>query len=287
MSEQSQPEVEQISTKRRMPETLRKYLLRMQGGKEYLPAAMRLVWFRDECPDWGIETYIVEGGQEAGFATVRAVVKNADGFIMATAHKTETQKDFPAGWVEKAESGAIARALAMCGFGTQFSAELDDDGTRPADSPQPNAQVSAWQCPGQCPRCKAPEGKPHTKACDYQTATTTHIEPEAKSSNGATDTKTIQAKEAMKAYAKAIGITMASGWLAPIVRQLEEEKYIEHDPPLSTVATALWTWREYDLVRAGMESYCGDPLVEVPLPGQSPLMWEEAQNQATAKAIAR
>src|SRR5256714_6502542 len=75
----------------------------MQGGKFYLPAASRIVWFRDEYPDWTIETELVEGGQEAGFATVKATVKNDEGRVIATGHKTETKQDFPAGWVEKAE----------------------------------------------------------------------------------------------------------------------------------------------------------------------------------------
>lgn len=124
-------------SKRRMPDNLRRFLIRLQGGKYYLPAAYRVVWFRDEFPDWGILTEIIEGGQEAGFATVKATIFNAEGRLIATGHKTETCQDFPAGWVEKAESGAVSRALALCGFGTQFTPELDDDGSRPADSPQP------------------------------------------------------------------------------------------------------------------------------------------------------
>lgn len=172
------------SGKRRMPETLRKHLLKVQGGKLYLPAAFRIVWFRDECPDWGVTTELIEGGQEAGFATVKASVFNPDGRIVATGHKTETRQDFPAGWVEKAETGAVARALALVGFGTQFSPELDDDDF--ADSPLPvttsrpmlqraprpngNGHAAApvgevWEGPGQCPKCHAPEGKRHGRPC--------------------------------------------------------------------------------------------------------------------------
>lgn len=173
------------SSRRRMPDKLRKYLLKVQGGKYYLPAAYRLVWFRDECPDWGIVTEVIEGGQEAGFATVKAAVHSPEGRVVATGHKTETRQDFPAGWVEKAETGAIARALAVAGFGTQFSPELDEEVF--ADSPQrlagevrrpgsaaPRLAVreaerqyggGVWAGPGQCPRCHAPEGKPHTRQC--------------------------------------------------------------------------------------------------------------------------
>ncbi len=171
------------SSRRRMPESLKRHLIRMQGGKFYLPAAFRIVWFRDECPDWGVETTLIEGGQEAGFATVQARIYNSEGRLIASGLKTETRQDFPAGWVEKAETGSIARALALAGFGTQFAPELDDDGSSPADAPQraTNASRSSkveakedvpkrtatevWDGPGQCPHCHAPIGKRHGKPC--------------------------------------------------------------------------------------------------------------------------
>lgn len=178
-------------TKRRMPDYLRRFLLRVQGGRLYLPAAQRLVWFRDECPDWGITTELIEGGQEAGFATVRATVCNPEGRVIASGLKTETRQDFPAGWVEKAETGSIARALSVCGFGTQFSPDLDDANAL-ADSPQGNGNQSyagaqpsnsaaqsgptggataataakkEWKGEGQCPSCHCPSGRKHSNTC--------------------------------------------------------------------------------------------------------------------------
>ncbi|HSV72463.1 MAG TPA: hypothetical protein VLH79_01740 [Chthonomonadales bacterium] len=166
---------DQAAGRRRMPDYVARCLVRLQGGRVYLPAAQRLVWFRDECPDWGIETRMLEGGQEAGFATVQAVVTSEAGRVVATGIKTETRQDFPAGWVEKAETGAIARALAVAGFGTQFAPEMDEPA--PADSPQLGVRYGApagveavrlsevWPGPGQCPRCHAPEGKRHLRPC--------------------------------------------------------------------------------------------------------------------------
>lgn len=160
--------VDQSSLRRRMPSYLRRFLLRVQGGRLYLPAAQRLVWFRDECPEWGIETVLIEGGQEAGFATVRATVHNQDGRLIASGLKTETRQDFPAGWVEKAETGAIARALAVAGFGTQFSPELDEGDV--ADSPQwsgvgprPGPDVVPAR-PAPAPRAGAPAPAPDAAA---------------------------------------------------------------------------------------------------------------------------
>jgi hypothetical protein len=189
---------EMESGKRRMPDNLRRFLLKVQGGKYYLPAAYRIVWFRDECPDWGVETKLLEGGQEAGFATVQAKIYNGEGRLISSGIKTETRQDFPAGWVEKAETGSIARALAVAGFGTQFAPELDEEQEgqrvhRPADTPQRTSygssragfertpydgsvmervaprqgtgQTEIWEGPGLCPRCHAPEGKRHGKPC--------------------------------------------------------------------------------------------------------------------------
>lgn len=41
-------------------------------------------------------------------------------------------------FIEKAETGAIGRALALVGFGTQFCADELDEGPRLADSPAPH-----------------------------------------------------------------------------------------------------------------------------------------------------
>lgn len=182
--ETSIPQEPEASQKRRMPNNLRRFLIRMQGGKMYLPAAYRLVWFRDECPDWGIDTMLLEGGQEAGFATVQAKVFNAEGRLIASGMKTETRQDFPAGWTEKAETGAIARALAVSGFGTQFSQDLDEAEVagRIADSPQPIEQPQAARADRphipangagtkgtpntretNCANCGAPPGRMHLK----------------------------------------------------------------------------------------------------------------------------
>ena len=37
-----------------------KFLIKVQGGRTYLPVSARIVWFRQEHPDWCIETQIVE-----------------------------------------------------------------------------------------------------------------------------------------------------------------------------------------------------------------------------------
>jgi hypothetical protein len=100
-------------------------------GKDYMEVKYRLVWFREEKPNWSILTEIVL--QDANSAVVKASILDDQGRVMATAHKHENKQGF-ADFREKAETGAIGRALAHCGYGTQFAPDLDE-GERLADSP--------------------------------------------------------------------------------------------------------------------------------------------------------
>lgn len=119
---------------------VRKHLIKVQGGKDYLPVAARLIWFREEKPEWAIETEALLLDTEKGMAIFRAIVRDSEGRAIATATKAETVKGFP-DFIEKAETGAVGRALALCGYGTQFAPELEE-GDRIVDSPQPTGEPS-------------------------------------------------------------------------------------------------------------------------------------------------
>lgn len=131
MSEKTNPQTEDASDK---VFDFRKHLIKVQGNREYLPVQARLIWFRMEHPDWGIVTDLVEINHEKQFAVFRANIFHPDGRIVATATKKEDAKGF-GDYIEKAETGAIGRALALCGYGTQFTSELDER-DRLADSPR-------------------------------------------------------------------------------------------------------------------------------------------------------
>ena len=64
---------------------------------------------------------------------MKAIIKDMTGQVIATARKKETEIGFP-DHIEKAEAGAIGRALAMCGYGTLQAPEFDE-GKRIADAP--------------------------------------------------------------------------------------------------------------------------------------------------------
>jgi hypothetical protein len=101
-------------------------------GREYLEVKYRLVWFREDHPDWAIETELLSVNENSAYG--RATIKDEHGRILATSHKFETKKGFP-DFIEKAETGSIGRALALVGYGTQFCADELDEGERIVDAP--------------------------------------------------------------------------------------------------------------------------------------------------------
>ncbi len=110
-------------------------------GREYLQVAHRLVWFRQDHPTGVIRTMLkAQGGEgKAEYAVFQAeihIMTDKGPMLVATAHKKETAGGFP-DFLEKAETGSIGRALALLGYGTQFTADELDEGNRLADSPMP------------------------------------------------------------------------------------------------------------------------------------------------------
>ena len=127
------------------------------GPKDYLPVQWRLVWFREQCPHGTIDTEELgvdldrEMEEEAntwnsetrrsekvtkrakGYARYRAVVTDGKGG-RSTGTKSESAVSFP-DFIEKAETGAIGRALAALGYGTQFTGEELDEAHRIVDAP--------------------------------------------------------------------------------------------------------------------------------------------------------
>ena len=128
-----------------------------QTSKDYLQVQWRLVWFRSACPHGTIETEMLhldidrDTEEEAfawnaekrrsekiikhakGFAIFRAIVKDGQGGI-AVGTKSERAASFP-DYIEKAETGAIGRALAALGYGTQFTGDEWEEAHRIVDSP--------------------------------------------------------------------------------------------------------------------------------------------------------
>ncbi|HLL80658.1 MAG TPA: hypothetical protein VKT25_14215, partial [Ktedonobacteraceae bacterium] len=128
-------------------------------GKDYLEVKWRLVWFQQATgPRAGYVTYELEHDRQNGYARYACIawdgsdetwrefaLKGASVQVcgrVATGIKSETRADFP-DFAEKAETGALGRALAGLGFGTQFAPDVEE-GARIVDSPvQPRQQPQA------------------------------------------------------------------------------------------------------------------------------------------------
>ena len=65
---------------------------------------------------------------------MKATIRDRKGNILAQGHKAETRTSF-GDYLEKAETGAIGRALALCGYGTQFTGDELEEGARIVDAP--------------------------------------------------------------------------------------------------------------------------------------------------------
>lgn len=120
--------------------------LRDMRGKDYLDVQYRVLWMREEHPDWGIQTEFLQLTDTIAIA--HATIRDASGKILAQGTKTETPKGFD-DFVEKAETGSVGRALALCGYGTQFAQELEE-GERIVDSPrEPKGKPDLKAVPGE------------------------------------------------------------------------------------------------------------------------------------------
>jgi hypothetical protein len=125
-------------------------------GKDYLQAAPRIVWFREERPEWGIETEFLSLSPD--HAVCRATIRDEKGRIIAQATSMETKQGFES-FVEKAETCAVSRAASFCNFGTLMAQELEEQGrlderetngsAKLAEAPQnPKSHLKAVSDPG-------------------------------------------------------------------------------------------------------------------------------------------
>lgn len=118
-------------------------------GKDYLQVAWRLVWFREDHPDWSIDTVPLEMDEQ--HAIFKATICDENGVQKSSGHGSECSKDFT-DFLEKAETKAVGRALAMLGYGTQFAADELDEGERIADSPVDRTPKPAQPAPKAQPK---------------------------------------------------------------------------------------------------------------------------------------
>jgi hypothetical protein len=92
-------------------------------GREYETVALRVQKFRQNKPDWTLQTDIIERNEDC--VVMRASISDHTGRLLATGHSEEyrhTSQINRTSALENAETSAIGRALAALGMGgTEFA----------------------------------------------------------------------------------------------------------------------------------------------------------------------
>jgi hypothetical protein len=173
------------------------------GGKDYLQVAGRILWFRNENPLGSINTDLFSIDDKR--IIVKAVIVNGDGIILGTGYGTAPQVGKQA-WVgrevEKAETAAIGRALAIAGYGTQFAGDDLEEDDNLADSPIDSDQKK------HTPRPAPPV--PQLQGAEEQWISIASVETKT-DKNGKPYIKTVAGNFFSRAPFEALGIDV-SGW---------------------------------------------------------------------------
>lgn len=105
-----------------MPDYIADMMMNLKG-KKYLPVAARILWFRGDHPDWGVEREIVELDHQAQFAIVTATIRDEIGRLISQATKREDRKGFE-DYLEKAECvPTTTQILTLSGW--KYAHELE------------------------------------------------------------------------------------------------------------------------------------------------------------------
>lgn len=145
----------------------------MLKGKPYLGVQQRVQWFVEENDSYEISTEFLVLAEKHAVCRATVVMKDPEsGNILRTvmATKSESEQGFP-DFIEKCETGAIGRALALIGYGTQFAVELDEGSNRIVDSPattvnKPGAgALQSSAAPARSP--ETPDAAPGEHKCPF------------------------------------------------------------------------------------------------------------------------
>ena len=105
-------------------------------GKPYLQIAHRFIWLDEKYANYTIESDFIAITDDYAVCKATVTLLNEDGSVIrkASAFKREDKSNF-SDFVEKSNTSAVGRALAMLGIGTQFCTQDMEEGVRLADAP--------------------------------------------------------------------------------------------------------------------------------------------------------
>lgn len=128
----------------------RKYM-KIQG-KDYVEVKDRVLQFREEKPDWSVDTTVISNCTETGCIVMKATVYDEQGKVRSSGHAHEW-KDDPSSFVNKTshlencETSAIGRALGLLGYGIMDSFASADEvriaQSKASTQKAPNRQIES------------------------------------------------------------------------------------------------------------------------------------------------
>lgn len=164
--------------------------IKIQGGALYLQVKDRLIWARKDHPNLCVRTEVVKLDEKiAVFHATASYIDEQSVHVYGEGHGSETPQGFPPGYIEKAETVAIGRALAALGYGTAAAFEEEESG-KLADSPvqrtttgtptirervkqarPPSSQIAARPVAGREQQAEPPAASPTLAATEKQVRT--------------------------------------------------------------------------------------------------------------------
>ncbi|MDA8186966.1 MAG: hypothetical protein M0T85_02335 [Dehalococcoidales bacterium] len=114
----------------------------LEDGTQYLGARDRLLWFLQEQEEFSMTSQVE--GMSSALVVVKVTVAIQGGKKVEALGSAATNGDYRA--VETAETHALARALALLGYGTESALELDSGSA--ADAPARDRQKGNGKAPG-------------------------------------------------------------------------------------------------------------------------------------------
>ncbi len=130
-------------------------------GKPYLQVAYRVLWFREEHPEWLITSLFVKEDERGILAQANILDENSRVRAMAHAYIEVGGNKSLMDLYEKAETAAIGRALSHLGYGTQFTGGEEKIADGPV-APAKSAMAAMANIKNHAPKAKPVTAAPPT-----------------------------------------------------------------------------------------------------------------------------
>ena len=136
-------------------------------GKEYVEVNERVKHFREDYPDWCIETEMLSN--DDGVCVFKATIKDENGVAKAVGHAYEKESSSfinKTSYIENCETSAVGRALGMAGFGIDTSVASYEEVGNAIANQEANKPITKGQVKCLVKLAEA-KGSDLSEICDY------------------------------------------------------------------------------------------------------------------------